>query len=119
MKGWAVHPRGNGSASFTSSYPLSRPNTGCRNIPIKSKVLGCRKPPCLEAIHLENSTTHSLTAMAGELLADARTGKNGRHAYANNPASDMTTEPRNWSIGRRSKSPDHRGQGGSGLCGFV
>jgi Transposase DDE domain group 1 len=31
--------------------------------------------------HTANSTTHSgLTTMAGEILADARTGKNGRHA---------------------------------------
>jgi hypothetical protein len=74
-----------------------------------------------------NSTTLGLTAMAGELLADARTGKNGRHdligmlrqsvfgrlaGYEDvTDAERLRHDPAmRWIVG---------GHGGAGLCGFA
>ena len=76
------------SASFTSSYPARRPNTDCRSKPTNAwrPFLPVRASASISpAISVKQSASSS-------------------SRYANNPASDVTTDPQNWSIRRRLKS---------------
>ena len=75
------------SASFTSSYPASRPKTDCLNIPTRA----CR--PFLSVSRIR------------EFFACHRAETKRVVEFAiGEPALEVTTEPRNWSINRRSKS---------------
>src|SRR5665811_958785 len=75
------------SASFTSSYPARRPNTDCRSIPIRS----CRAflPVRPSARYFPAMTIRPSTSSSS---------RNGSR-----PASEVTLEPWNSSLRRRSK----------------
>jgi hypothetical protein len=62
-----------------------------------------------------------LTAMAGETLADARTGKNGRHALLGLLRQSVfgRRERCSTSAPRSGNALDHRRQGSTGPCGFA
>ena len=76
------------SASSTSSYPARRPKTDCRNSPANA---------CRPFLPVRASATTSLG-----MSLNPSTSSSSR--YGRNPASEVTTEPRKWSIIRRSKS---------------
>jgi len=80
--------RHNRSASFTSSYPASRPNTDCRSSPTNRwrRFLPVR----------------ASANLSPPLAVRASTSSSSR--YANNPPSEVIAEPWNRSITRRSKS---------------
>ena len=76
------------SASFTSSYPASRPNTDCRSNPTNRwrRFLPVR----------------ASANLSPPLVVSASTSSSSR--YASNPQSEVIAEPWNRSITRRSKS---------------
>src|SRR6202023_1421220 len=76
------------SASLTSSYPASRPNTDCRNIPTSA----CRPFLPVRA----SASISPAIALRPSASSSSRQGSS--------PASDVTTDPRNCTIRRRSKS---------------
>jgi hypothetical protein len=73
----------NRSASFTSSYPASRPNMACRNIPT-----GAWRPFASASIRERLARHRGET----ERVVESPWGQS---------QSDVTTESRNWSISRR------------------
>ena len=75
------------SASFTSSYPARRPNTDCRKSPTS---LWRPFRPVRASASISPATVVSPSASSSS-------------RWASKPASEVTTDPRNWSSSRRSK----------------